>query len=468
MNELAKHSKQVETEFLAGVELNLERAKGRLLKGTQWERTSHDENERVRALMAQRQKTDRKLLNELPQNRRVVLHGYERRFLFGRRRTVIAIATVLSPVEACLDDQPEQQPVDVNGLMEHVRKVIVDKSTHHIIGVCSPTGFTDDVKGSGLELPNATLVLIEPGEEGGWKTTGLGKRANEDLQAIFDPEAVGHKAQRVRREIRRRSAELLTGSLSARDLARDLGVPEDLAEMAFEMAAEEDPELKVTRKSGETLLFRGAAQTTTETGMNVVDRIRQLFSKEGDEARKINVLSESKAALAKRRDRLYEDITKLEKREAQLLEEGRQATSDVVKRRLAAQVNQLRKDIRRQNTTAAMLNQQLNIISTDIHNLTLIQQGEMAKLPETEELTENAVKAEEMLETLKVDADLVAALETGVSETVTSDEELEILKEFEAAPPEPSAAEPEPVGEEQPVEEPEPEKEKDPGQPEAD
>jgi hypothetical protein len=48
-----------------------------------------------------------------------------------------------------------------------------------------------------------------------------------------------------------------------------------------------------------------------------------------------------------------------------------------------------------------MLNQQINIIATDIHNLTLIQQGESASLPTTDELTENAVKAEEMLETLK-------------------------------------------------------------------
>ncbi len=52
-------------------------------------------------------------------------------------------------------------------------------------------------------------------------------------------------------------------------------------------------------------------------------------------------------------------------------------------RRLAAQLAQLRKDIGRQNSTAAMLNKQIDIISTDIHNLTLIQQGEMASLPDT-------------------------------------------------------------------------------------
>ncbi len=81
-----------------------------------------------------------------------------------------------------------------------------------------------------------------------------------------------------------------------------------------------------------------------------------------------------------------------------------------------------------------MLNQQINIISTDIHNLTLIQQGEMAQLPDTEELTENAVKAEELLETLSADSEMVEGLETGMRDAVTSEEELAILREFEETP----------------------------------
>ncbi len=204
--------------------------------------------------------------------------------------------------------------------------------------------------------------------------------------------------------------------------------------------------------------------------MNVVDRIKQLFSSDGEEAEKINLLAERRAALAQRRDRIYGDIGKLEEREADFLAQGKTATSAVPKRRLAAQLAQLRKDIARQNTTAAMLNKQIDIISTDIHNLTLIQQGDVAQLPDTEELTENAVRAEEMLETLKADADLVGSLETGIEESLTSDEELAILKEFDGAvettaPPQKTASaestaeprvastappEPEPVPEEPP------------------
>lgn len=167
--------------------------------------------------------------------------------------------------------------------------------------------------------------------------------------------------------------------------------------------------------------------------MNVIDRIKQLFSGEGDEAEKVNVLSERRAGLAQRRDRIYEDIGKLEKKEADLLEQGKAAKSQVPRRRMAAQLAQLRKDIGRQNSTAAMLNKQIDIISTDIHNLTLIQQGEMASLPDTQELTENAVKAEEMLESLSADAELVGSLELGQEQVLASEEELAILREFEEA-----------------------------------
>ena len=165
--------------------------------------------------------------------------------------------------------------------------------------------------------------------------------------------------------------------------------------------------------------------------MSMVEKIRQLFSRDGDEAQKINELSKRRASLSQRRDRMYDDIGQLEKREADMMEQGKKNKSQVARRRIAAQVAQLRKDIIRHNATTNMLNTQINILSTDLHNLTLIQQGEVASLPSTEELTENAVKAEEMLETLQGDADMVGSLDTGISDMLTSDEELSILKEFE-------------------------------------
>jgi len=430
----ARRALQIETEFLAGVESNFDRAKGRQLRGTAWRTFREDQEAALRALLDAHHRHDPALLRRLPRNRRIIVHGSERRWWFGKRSTDVAVASVLAPLEHfAAGGKGKMPPVDLGDLVDHVRTLVTDAELPHVVGVCSPGGFTDEARNSHLELPNVTLVLIEPGEEGGWQVSGVSDDVPAQVLAMFDPEATSRKLERVRGEIERRGADLLMSGLSAASMATRLDLPETVVADAFEQAAMADPELKVTRISGETLLLRGAAGAPeAKASMGVIDRIRALFDREGDEAEKINLLAERRAGLAQRRDRVYEDIAKLEENEAALLEQGCTTSSAVARRRLAAQVVQLRKEIARQNTVAGMLNTQINIISTDIHNLTLLLQGQMTELPDAAELTENAVRAEEMLETLKADADLVSGLETGIGDGLTSDEEQAVLKELEA------------------------------------
>jgi hypothetical protein len=433
LNADASRCLRVESDFLAGVEANLESAKGRHLRGERWQTVRDDESDALRAAMARKRMYDRELLKELPHNRRVVIHGSERRWWFWTRKTGVAIASVIAPLEHLLSpESATAPPVTLSELADHVRRLVGEAKVPHLVGVCSPSGFDSEALDARLDLPHVTLVLVEPRQGGGWKVHSAQEKLPEEILRLFDPEELNQKLARVQQEIEDRRAELLTGSLSARAIAERLGLSERVVAWAFERTAAADPEIRLTRRSGEVLLYRGAPSPMKETGsMNVVERIRQLFSREGDEAQKINLLSERRAALARQRDRIYEDIGKLEKREGELLQQGRATESQVTRRRLAAQLAQLRKDIARQNTAANMLNQQVNIISTDIHNLTLIQQGQVAQLPATEELTQNAVRAEEMLETLRADADLVSNLETGIADVATTTEELAILKEFE-------------------------------------
>ncbi len=424
---------QYETDFLAGVEINFETAKGRDFRGSMWDRSEADESDRLRALLASNRIYDRERLKTLPTNRRVAVHGFERRLWLWKRRTGVAIASVLSPLGHFASNAAgSAPPVGLGELVDHVRKLVGESKVPHIVGVCSPTGFTEEARAARLETANATVVLIEPDGSGGWRTHGIGESVDSRLLRIFDPESAKQKLDRVRRVIADRSTDLLTGGLSASSIARSVNLPEEVVRQGFEQTARTDPELRVSRQDGEFLLFRGAPVSPQEKrAMNVIERIRQLFSREGEESAKINVLAERRAALSQRRDRIYEDIAKLEHKEADLFAQGKAATSAVPKRRLAAQIAQLRKDIARQNTTAAMLNQQINIISTDIHNLTLIQQGQMARLPDSAELTEHAVEAEELLETLKADAELVGNLAMGMETVLAADDELAILKEFD-------------------------------------
>ncbi len=430
----AEKAMHLEADFLAGVESNLHAAEGGLLRGSIWQTARLDDEDRLRALLAENRTYDRERLKTLPANRRVALYGFEKRFIFGRRRTGVAIASTMSPLSALVGKPEEAGPaIGLGELHDHVHKLVGEANMPHVIGVCSTTGFTPQARDAKFSIPKVSVVLVEPDGQGGWRVHAAGDAVDDRLVKLFDPEKESDKVDRAREMIESYSAELVTGSLSASTVAKEVNLPEHLVRKSFRQLADSDAELKIVDRDGQLLMYRGAAGSGSEKkSMNMIDKIKQLFSGEGDEAEKINLLAERRATLTQRRDRFYEDIAKLEKKEAGLLEEGKQARSAVPRRRIAAQMAQLRKDIARQNTTGAMLNQQINIISTDIHNLTLIQQGDLAQLPDTEELTTHAVEAEEMLESLRADSEMVGSLEAGIEQTLMSDEEQAILKEFES------------------------------------
>lgn len=452
VNPAAKRAIEMESAYLAGVQQNIREAGSRYDRGRLTTFQEIDSGERVRAAMIDRRLHDRALAAELPQGKGFVIRQWARRLFFWRKLQGVTVATTLVPPEPLLTPDTPPGPVTLVQLASHVRSLTTDLRAPHVIGVCSPSGFEESVYRAPLDIPNVTLVLVEPASAGGWKISSPGRKIDERLLKLFNPENVAQKIDRVRREIEERSTDLLTGGLSASSMAARLELPVKVVQQAFETAARSDPDLRVSRRSGEYLLFRGAGMYSGEEvgSMSMFEWVRSLFFSEGDEAKKINLLSERRAALSDRLNRMYDDIGKLEKKETQLVDEGKTATSNVVKRRIAAQISHMRKDISRCNTSAALLSKQINIISTHIHNLQLAQTGSIAHLPSSEELTEAAVNAEEMLEQLTASDDLVSSLEVNMAQSAMSDDEAAILKELqggdeEKAPPEKTPA----VGESQ-------------------
>lgn len=452
MNPDMQRAKELESAFLAGVQQNIKDA-GSKYTGKLTQLAEIDNGERVRAAMIDLRVHDRKLAAELPQGRGFVVRAFSRRLLLWKKLQSVTIASVLAPPEPLLKSDDPPPPVSLAQMTSHVRSLVTDLRAPHLVGICSPSGFEESVRRAPIDLPNVTLVLIEPTESGGWKVTCPGRSIDERLLKLFNPENVAQKLDRVRREVEERSTDLLTGGLSAASMAGRLGLPPRLVQQAFEQAAKGDPELRVSKRSGDWLLFRGAALYSGEEdgSMSLAQWIKNLFSREGNEARKINVLSERRAALSERLNRMYDDIGKLEKKESQLVDEGKATTSNVVKRRVAAQIAHMRKDIQRCNTSASLLSKQINIISTHIHNLQLAQTGSVAQLPTSEELTEAAVNAEEMLEELAASDELVSSLEVNMAQSAMSAEEAEILKELEGPTPSSAAEERKPPLSEPPV-----------------
>lgn len=157
--------------------------------------------------------------------------------------------------------------------------------------------------------------------------------------------------------------------------------------------------------------------------MPFIERVKALFSRKGDAEKKIAFLAERRAALCQQRDRAYEDMTLLEKQETDLTEQFRNAAGTISKRRITSQLLQLRKDVDRRQQLLSMLNQQVNIVSTHLHNLELVQQGQVASLPNTEEMTADAVKAEEVLAELESSAELAGSVGPVASATMSPEEQ---------------------------------------------
>lgn len=441
MNLTARRAAEIEASFLAGAETNLNQVREQRFRGSKWLWASKSQEDRLRELLAAHRRYDRELLRSLPQNAARIMTCIEPAWFIWERPVAVAVAACLSPLEYHVqrtladgsdpDDKSGPPPVGLAELTAYLKQLVGDASIPHLVGICSPSGFTEEAKRSGVDLPNVTLVLVEPREGGGWATQTVGSHARPSDARLFDPEAVGRKIERIKQEIALRRADLLTGGLSASALAHRLGLPSSLVGRVFENMLTTDRELRVSWQGDDVLLFLGAPAAMEDSSVSMIDWIRQLFSGQGEEARKINVLTERRARLAGRRDRLYEDVSRLEEREAELMAQGRDTASATVKRRVATQIKQLRDDMERLNAAARMVGQQIDVISTHVHNLTMIQQGQTAKLPSSEEITQDAVRAEEMLEQLGAEVELAASLGGAVKETGLSQEEMEILRELE-------------------------------------
>ncbi len=143
--------------------------------------------------------------------------------------------------------------------------------------------------------------------------------------------------------------------------------------------------------------------------MNWWDRLKKFFFRDSRrDLYKIVRMREEQEYLEQRRDKLYEDLSTLEHREGDLLQQGRAATSQIQRRRLASQIFHLRQDLKRVNAVTGLVNRKITILATDIHNLSIVSEGQELglKMPSAEELADNAVAAEQLIESVNQDAEL--------------------------------------------------------------
>ena len=211
---------------------------------------------------------------------------------------------------------------------------------------------------------------------------------------------------------------MLTGSLSADKIAHVSQLSLKLVEDEVKSYAKQTPNLTCKRLDGRMVLFREGSAVSGKgvggEGMSLLDRIKTLFNRKGDHERKIAFLSERKAALAQQRDAVHADIEKLDRREYDLRKQFLATDSQSTRHRISSEIAQIRKEVERRQQLMTISNQQINIVSTHLHNLELVQAGKAAQLPSTDEMASDAAAAEETLAKLQADSELADSISTTV------------------------------------------------------
>jgi hypothetical protein len=440
--------RQMEQDFIRHVEqlldderLRVDTTSGRrpvagMLKNVQRSDRSVD----LKRIMSEMRKPDRDLQSQMPVGESLEIILQTRKLLVFRGVVGRLRVMCVSPTRSLLAGETPKPltPSEVTKILSEIPQAI--GGVPSTIVLMSTSGFTIEAHELAERRADRTVVMAEPNKAGGWAV--YGPVETKALVDLFDPEAEESKRDRVREEVESSMSDLVGAGIPTDKIAAKTQLPLQLVESELKNYAKSHPGLVAKRLDGRVVLFREGSVPSSATSasgggeMPLIDRIKTLFARKGENEKKISFLSERRTALMQQRDRSYEDITVLETQEAKLRNDFKEATGDLTKRRVTGQLLQLRKDIERRQQLITVLNQQVNVVSTHLHNLELVQQGKSAKLPDHEEVAMDAAKAEEMLAGLEADAELAGSV-GGISNAGMSDEEQALYDELERenAPP---------------------------------
>lgn len=382
---------------------------------------------------------DREVLDKMPIGEEMEIVLSQKKMFFFKE-VVGKIHVICIPPIKALAGQQAPQPLrnaEVQKVLTRLSMASKGSDVPSTVVLMSSSGFEMDAHELAERRADRTLILVQPNDAGGWTPTGPVE--TKALVDLFDPEADHLKRQRVRAFIAENDIELMSSGLATDKVAARLQLPLQFVEAELKSYAKDKPGLSAKRLDGRIVLFREGVSGTHAAGpvdadggsdMPFLERVKSLFSKKGNDDKKIAFLSERRAALSQQQDRIYDDLSKLEQREHELRTQFKESTSALTKRRLTSQLLQFRKDIERRQQMLSVISQQVNVVNTHLHSLELVKQGQGAKLPDSEELTADAVKAEEFLAQLQTDAEIAGSV-GNIASAGLSDEEQALFEELE-------------------------------------
>lgn len=395
---------------------------------------SPDGVEAVRASLRRLDVLDRNLADDLPGALALQLR-FSRGSLGGLLRFTVSRlrGRIIAPVDAMLNGKAagpvgREEVLDALARYEllpsHVRPSAV------VFG--SASGFNAAAKALVSSTAGIKLILVGGRDDGGWDVTLPDSVEKSPWKALFEFETQDERLRRLNKHLKERGDLLDSRGVSVAQLSESLGLSEPVTEALVRRACRADSRLMTINVDGSLHVCRSPLEDEVST-MSLWSRIRRLLRLKPTVAERVRTLTAQRVKLEAERHSVDRKVDALESEERAALEQGAAAGSDAVKKQIAGKLVRVRRELKRARTQAQMYSQQIDVIGTHIHHLTLKEQGRRMELPKAEDLTREAAEAERVISELSVNADLARSIEVSAETPMMADEEAAILAEFEQA-----------------------------------
>lgn len=396
-----------------------------------------DRSEDLKRKMIDMRVTDRDVEAQMPTGESLEIELKQAKLIVFTETVGRLRALCLSPVKALLSGSAPE-PMTKSEVERTLAAMPPAQGVPTTLVILSTSGFTLEAHELAERRAERTLVMVEPNDAGGFSI--YGPVETKALSDLFDPEAEDEKRGRVRDAIESDRGELTGSGIATDRVVARTKLPLPFVEAELKAYARQNRGLVAKRLDGRIVLFQegsvpiSASTSSGGSDMPMIDRIKSLFARHGETEKKISFLSGRRAALGQQRDRAHEELAALEQKDSALVRQFKESNADVAKRRVTTQLVQLRKEMERRQQLLSVFNQQINVVSTHLHNLELVHQGKNARLPDSDEMATDAAKAEEMLASLQANHELAESVGTSLQGGLSAEEQALYAELSGAAP----------------------------------
>lgn len=395
--------------------------------------TVDDGVQQLEGAMRRHELFDRRLIDEMPGARAAQIRFQKNRVGGLFKQTIGRLrAMVLAPPELLLKNERPAAVGRDQVLAALARyQLLPTASRPTSVLLASATGFSEAARALVHSTNEPRLILMSGRDDGGWDVEMPEATRRSPWARLFEFETQDELFKRLMHHLEQSAHQLDSSGIALPALAQKLGLPLDKTDALVRRACRSQPRLMTVLHDGTVHLCRTPV-LDEESPMKLWSRIRRWLRMKPTVAEQVREMTIARVRLEQQRAELDQKLATLQTEERQAREQGTSATSDNERKHVAARIVRVGREQKRLAAQANVITQQIDVLGTRLHNLTLMQQGRSVALPSPQELAKEAAEAEQVVAQLSTSADLAASVEVGAMSSALAAEEAAVFDELKA------------------------------------